>query len=358
MNFNFGEVLTRAWQITWKYKVLWVFGILASCGQGGGSSSGNNSNFNTSGGDLPPQLNEFTLWVAENTAAFIAITITLACVIAIVTLFLSTIGRVGLIRGTAQAEAGAETLVLGQLFSESVPYFWRMFGLSLILTIPILLVFVVFFVVFFGTIVSAGQNSDAAALSLLAMVPLFIGCMCLMIPILFVLGMIFRQAERAIVLEELGVMPALSRGWEVFKSNLGSIFIMAIILGILGFIIGLIIAIPIFVIVVPAMVAYTISGADSSTSVAFALICFCLYLPVLWVLQGIITSYTESAWTLTYMRLTGQSGSAQPRFNDNRPAPMAPDNAQTLISTEPLEKAAPAEPKDSDKTVIARKPDA
>lgn len=358
MNFNFGEVLTRAWQITWKYKVLWVFGILASCGQGGGSSSGNNSSFDSSSGNLPPQMNEFVAWVSENTAAFIAIILTLACVITIVTLFLSTIGRIGLIRGTAQAETGAETLVLGQLFSESVPYFWRMFGLSLILSIPLLLVFVVFFVVFFGAIVSAGQNSEAAALSLLAMVPLFIGCMCLMIPILFVLGMIFRQAERAIVLEELGVMPALSRGWEVFKSNLGSIIIMAIILGILGFIAGLIIAIPIFVIVVPAMMAYTISGAESSTSLAFAAICFCLYLPVLWLLQGILTSYTESAWTLTYLRLTG-GAPAQPKPEDNRPlSPMGVDNAQTLISSEPLEKAAPAEPKDSDKTVIARKPDA
>ncbi len=35
MNFNFGEVLSRAWQIIWKHKVLWIFGILASCSQGG-----------------------------------------------------------------------------------------------------------------------------------------------------------------------------------------------------------------------------------------------------------------------------------------------------------------------------------
>ena len=28
MNFNFGEVLTRAGQITWKYKVLWISGIV------------------------------------------------------------------------------------------------------------------------------------------------------------------------------------------------------------------------------------------------------------------------------------------------------------------------------------------
>jgi hypothetical protein len=28
MNFDIGEVLSRAWQITWKHKVLWIIGIL------------------------------------------------------------------------------------------------------------------------------------------------------------------------------------------------------------------------------------------------------------------------------------------------------------------------------------------
>ena len=40
MSFNFGEVLTRAWQIIWKHRVLWIFGILASCGRGGGGGNG------------------------------------------------------------------------------------------------------------------------------------------------------------------------------------------------------------------------------------------------------------------------------------------------------------------------------
>ena len=43
MNFNFGEVLTRAWQIIWKHKVLWIFGFLAGCGQGGTNFRGNSS---------------------------------------------------------------------------------------------------------------------------------------------------------------------------------------------------------------------------------------------------------------------------------------------------------------------------
>lgn len=38
---DYGYVLRRAWEIIWKFKVLWIFGILASCGQASGSGGGN-----------------------------------------------------------------------------------------------------------------------------------------------------------------------------------------------------------------------------------------------------------------------------------------------------------------------------
>ena len=52
MNFDFGEVLSRAWQIIWKHKILWVFGIFAGCarGGGGGGGSGMGRGGNGSGG--------------------------------------------------------------------------------------------------------------------------------------------------------------------------------------------------------------------------------------------------------------------------------------------------------------------
>lgn len=40
MKLNIGKILTRSWQIIWKHKILWVFGILA--GFASGRSSGNN----------------------------------------------------------------------------------------------------------------------------------------------------------------------------------------------------------------------------------------------------------------------------------------------------------------------------
>jgi hypothetical protein len=266
MNFNFGEVLTRAWQIAWKHRVLWIFGILASCGRGG-SNFNSSSNFQGGGGpgnppDLPPQFMEFFQWIEQNLTAFVVGIIALACIIWIVTIFLSTIGKIGLIRGTAQIDGGAEGLIFGQLFSESTPYFWRLLGLSLILTLPFF-IFAIIIAAFAIFGIAASQGSDMPGLGFFATFPLLIGCICLLIPVMLVLGVIFRQAENAIVLEEMSVMSALSRGWEVFRNNLGPIIIMAVILAVISFAVGFVIAIPVFVILVPAFIAFMAGEAQN-----------------------------------------------------------------------------------------------
>ncbi|HSG43072.1 MAG TPA: hypothetical protein VLA72_07945 [Anaerolineales bacterium] len=306
MNFNFGEVLTRAWQIIWKHKVLWIFGILAGCGQGGGGGNGGggNTGFDTQGPNLPPQVMQFFNTIEQNLTTIIAFSIGIICIIWILVIFLSTIGRIGLIRGTFQADGGTESLIFGQLFSESMPYFWRMFWLSLIVALPILVLVGALVVGIFTFAVSASGGNDASWLGLATMIPLFIGCMCLLVPVMFVVGMIIRQAQNAIVLEDMDLMPALSRGWEVFRANLGPIIVMAIILAIIGFVAGLIIAIPVFLVVFPTIFAFMVGEGETFAPFIFMAVCMCLYIPVALVLQGIITSYTESAWTLTYMRLT------------------------------------------------------
>ncbi|HET9908070.1 MAG TPA: hypothetical protein VFQ23_15570, partial [Anaerolineales bacterium] len=268
----------------------------------------NSNSFQGNGGpgtspDLPPQFTEFFQWVEQNLTAFLVGTVAIVCLIWIVTIFLSTIGKVGLIRGTAQIDGGAEGLIFGQLFSESTPYFWRMLGLSLILSLPVF-IFAMIIAVFAIFGLAASQGSDASGLGFFATFPLLIGCVCLLVPVMLVLGVIFRQAENALVLEEMGVLPALSRGWEVFRNNLGPVIIMAIILAVIGFAAGFVLALPIFVILVPAFIAVMAGEAQSMTPLAIAGVCICLYFPVSLVLSGIAIAYTESAWTLMYMRLT------------------------------------------------------
>ena len=301
MNFNFGEVLTRAWQITWKYKVLWIFGILAGCtnGGGGGSGGGGNSGYSMGQSDqnLPPELKQFSHqmenfvdWVADNLWLFIAIIVLVILVLMVISIFLGTIGRIGLIKGSYEAEQGAEKLVFGELFSTSIPYFWRVFGLSFLIGLAFLLIFVPFSLIGVFT----------AGIGFICLLPLI----CLLIPVGIVVGIVIEQANRAIVLENLSMFDGLKRGWEVAKSNVGPILVMALILFGIGLVLGIVIALPIFLIVFPTIFAFAMGRGQSFTPLYIAGACCCLYIPVAWLLNGIVTTFTQSAWTLTYMRLT------------------------------------------------------
>ncbi len=337
MNFNFGEVLSRAWQIIWKHKVLWIFGILASCSQGrfssGSNGGGGGNGVGTGPTNLPPRLEQLVTIIAQHAVAFIAVTIALVCVFWIVAIFLGTIGRIGLIRGTWQVEGGTENLIFGQLFSESTPYFWRMFGLSFIVGIPFVIIFGALFVGLIVFAISMSRGNNASMFGFFGILPLFIGCVCLLIPVGIIINMIIRQAERAIVLDDSPILPSISRGWDIFRNNLGTIILMTIILGVIGVVAGFIIAIPVLIVVVPAVITYVVGNAQNWTPLIIAGVLLCLYIPISLLLNGILISYTESAWTLTYMRLTRKPESNDRVTPENGPPPSLDDGDKTMISS-------------------------
>ena len=48
------NLIKRAWQITWRHKVLWIFGILLALASGGGGSGGGGSSSGGGSGGVPP----------------------------------------------------------------------------------------------------------------------------------------------------------------------------------------------------------------------------------------------------------------------------------------------------------------
>lgn len=301
-SFSIGEVLTKAWQIVWKFKVLWIFGILASCGSGGGGNGGggSGSNYDFSNGSLPPQMRQFAraleqfgVWL-ENNLWVIAAAVLVLCVIWIVILFLSVIGQIGVIKGAQLADDGAETLGFGQVWRASLPYFWRVLGLSLAFG---LIVFVLVLAMLLPVIALAIVTLGVGALCI---IPL----MCVFIPLIWVASVIVNQAAVAIVTEDRGILDAVQHSWTVVRSNIGQYLLMALVLFIGGALVGLVIAIPVILIVVPAIFSLAVSDGTNFTGLMIAGLCFVLYLPVALVLQGILTTYILTAWTLTFRRLT------------------------------------------------------
>jgi hypothetical protein len=295
MSFNFGEVLSRAWQIIWKHKVLWIFGVFAGCSRsGGGASTGGG------GGDTGTQqpfaelrrvFEQIGQWISDNPGV-IAVFVVLILALVVLGIFLGTIGRIGLIKGTYRAEQGQERLVFGELFSESTPYFWRVFGLSLLIFLLFLLLFLP--LVFFGVI--------TAGVGFLCIIPL----LCILVPLSWAVMVVIEQANVAIVLEDLRIGDGMRRGWEVVRANVGTIILMALILFIGSAVVGIVLAIPLIVTVVPLAIALAVGGEEIRPALWLWIVgaCGALYLPVLLLLNGILTAFMQSAWTLTYMRLT------------------------------------------------------
>jgi hypothetical protein len=229
-------------------------------------------------------------WVEDNLWIFIVIGVAVLLLI-VLSIFLGTIGRIGLIKGSYQAEMGAERLEFGELFSTSLPYFWRVFGLSFLVGLAFLLLIVPF--ILFGAL--------SAGVGLLCLLPLI----CVLIPVGLAVGIIIEQANRAMVLEDLGIFTGLRRGWEIARSNVGPLVVMALILGFLSLVLGFVFALPIFLVVFPTIFAFAMNEGQSFTPLYVAMACICLYAPVTWLLNGVLATYTQSVWTLTYMRLAG-----------------------------------------------------
>lgn len=294
---DFGEVLSSAWKIIWKHKVLWIFGILASCGSanGGTGNLGNSVNWTMPAPmeEFPSQLEQIPEW---QIILAILVIIVVVLLITLLTIFLSTIGRIGMIRGTQRADAGEDRLIFGELLSGSMQYFWRVFWLYLLFGLAIFFFFILFFLVF-GVFAAL-----TLGLAVLCLIPL----LCILVPVIWFVGIILEQSAIAIVVENTGIMDGVRRGWDVVSTNLGPMIAMGLILVVgLGFIASFVIGLPFLFIMAPVIVG-AISGTEEflGTGVVVAAVCFCLYLPVVILLSGMLRAYISSAWTLTYLRLT------------------------------------------------------
>jgi hypothetical protein len=312
---DFGKVLTRAWEIIWKHKILWLFGLFASC-----SGQQSNFNFRGSGGGgpsyqfdrddipyFPPEYSRFFMQIErffeENLETLFAAGIAIFILVMILVVgfyLLGALGRIGLIRGTLLAEGGAEKMTFNEIFEDAKPFFWRIVGLNLLIVLGLLVVGVILWMIFAAGILFT------LGLGACFLVPL----MCLLVPFFWYLGIVIRQANIALVLEDLDVISAIERGWNFTREHLGNMIIMGLILSIGGAVITFIIGLPQLFSVIP-MISSLFRGEfltdveamvrGVSATVVLAL----LYMPIFLALRAVLISYIESAWTLNFLENLG-----------------------------------------------------
>lgn len=319
---NYGEVLNKSWKIIWKHKILWLFGLLASCGRGGGGGGGgggSGSGIETRGDaffnrldfpfrQIPPWLDEIIKSI-EHMAESGMIWLLVAGIIAVVflsvviTIALNVIGRAGLVRGTWRADDGEEKLAFGSLLRESLHPFWRVFLLILLIGVVAVIVIAAITVplILFG-IMTMG-------IGLIFLLPLI----CLLIPVGAAVSAFEELAVVAIAGEDKGVFDSIRRAWRVVCAAPGPLIVMALILFIGGGIIRIVIELPAILILIPIVTGFLI-GSQSAITGGFitAGVLFLIYLPVAILLSSVLQAYLGSAWALTFRRLAPAEAKTTP----------------------------------------------
>jgi len=335
------KVLKRAWEITWRYRALWIFGIILALttASGGGSSGGGGGNGGNGGnggfyppGDFPWPRSEFS-WpeiLAEIATALIVIGAGVACVI-VVLIIATTIARyvaeTALIRMVDDHEETGEKRSVRQGFRLG----WsrtalRLFLINLLIGLPTALAFILLFALALAPLLLwATANRVAGVIGTVATIGMFFLTIFLAIVVGVVLSLLRRFFWRACALEELGVIESIRQGLSVVRRHWQDVLVMWLIMvGVsIGWAIAMITAIivlfPVIILLIvvggvlgglPALLIGGLASLFFEGAVPWILAgvvgipIFILVMAVPWLfLGGLMEVFKSSTWTLTYREL-------------------------------------------------------
>jgi len=294
MKFYFGEVLTRARQITWRYKSLWFIGIVISLVSFLFASINLARNPAFSSFAIASEVNRQLPLITLSNVSVILLAILSA------PLFVIGISIPSL--GTFQVEQGSEDLHFGLLIRGVLPYFWRILSIVLLVWVGMFLSMLILI----------------AGVILLGFLTLGIGLVCaLPLFILLILGVILvyalmEQGVSAVLVDNLGVFSALQRAWELVKKSPGVMTLMSLI----SYLVAIAAIMIISIVMMIPISGFNLGPEPNvqslerlSSNIIFWMIVF---LSLYATFQGFLLTFLQSLWTLIYLRLTRSPPPSQP----------------------------------------------
>lgn len=358
-------ILKKSWNLTWRYKILWLFGFFAGAGGGGGSGSSWNTGSSGNNSGLPGDMSTAQVQAFIERYLFLIIIVTLFFVVLGLLLWIIAVAaRGGLIHLVNEAEEG-RAVKASAGWHEGFARWGRVFGVGFLADLPVtLLVLLMLLFVFFaafGAVMASEGSTDAM---LAAIVPAATGMCCFLGVFIMaaavlgvILGIVKELALRYVVLEDRRVMDALKTAWRDLLGKRGS-FVMYLVMILVGFAYGLATGVIVLVMVVPAVLMFV------ANLWAAGLALMVLAVLILLVPTAIYGAFYHAAWTIFFRRMTGMEPvpvkgvpvaypPAQapvtygyPPQVPAPPAPPAPDVGDA--APEPLADASPEPPAEAD----------
>lgn len=285
-------ILTRAAKLMWKHKSIYVFFLIfysvpsiLSLGVMGVFA------FTTDTSDPERLFRMFTGWTNfENPLLLIGV-IGAYILFMLLTYSCYIFGLIGALKGASLAERGAESIDFKILLQAGLKHF-----------LPLAAIFFVIGVVLIAIMLPALILGPFMFLAFLCLFPVFIAG-----------RMVIELLCAAIVNDDLGLLPALERFWQLVQKQFWPLALMALILVVVDFVANIVVTLPIGVIQQVFMQLIFLNPAmQPDPSIMFGQmfkwmsVLMIFIMPILLVLQGLVMTYHNIATSLTYLAISGK----------------------------------------------------
>lgn len=289
MNFDIGDVMTRAWQITWKHKVLWAFSMFPIL-----------LSFLFVPIVFIPMFfigpNSLVNQQFVNEPYYISLFLATNLFLIVLSLLLYTAGAAASSLGILRVENGREHLPFRDVFQDGLEYFWRILGVTLLMGVSVLVVFLFLF----------------SCMMLFSFATLGLGMICfqpfflLMYPATLLAYALIEESQAAVVADNLGVTKAISRAWSLMRAHFWKFALITVIIYIAIFLLSSIIMLPLMIpfFFLPLVMGSSGTNFDFQRLGWILMALSVLLLPVLAIVQGISLTYMKSAFMIVYLRLS------------------------------------------------------
>ncbi len=336
---NHTDLLKRAFNITWRYRPLWIFGfLLALCGGGGGGGGGGNFNFpSSSSGDSFGDFEDLSGidMPTIDTNIIIAVGVGLFCLVillVVLSVVVQMVTRTALIGMVRQIKENETTTVADGWRLGWSGEAWRLFLLNLLIGIPLTILSLFLLLLAFSPLLFL--IVDETALTVVSII-LTVLAVIFVILILFLVGVVItpfqKLAGRRTVLENRGVVDSLRDAFGLVKHRFKDVAIIWLLMVGIGFgwgIVTLVLVLPVSLLAaaviggIPAGLVYLISNSIPGAAIAGIPLALLTLIFIITAASAFYLIYQSTLWTLAYLEIqevgnTGQQAEETPAPNPN-----------------------------------------
>ncbi len=326
-------ILKNAFRTTLRYRALWVLGfiwaLVGGGNFGGGGGGGGGNNFEGKPGNMNlPHFDPGLIF------GLIMLLCCLALVVGIITAVVRYVVQAGVYRTLAEIEtAGVRPTVRGGWRQGWHRRTWRLFGQNLLIGIPLVLAFILLFLLAASPLLLLASDNDAAkVLGVALTVLLALVVIAVFVVVVVVVGVLEQFWWREAVLGDRDAITAIRSAWRLARANLRDVVIMWLLMFGVGLLSGLLM-IPIILFVI-ALVAALAGGPGwliykATESLGAALLWgipvgFVLFVVPLAFVGGLYLIFQASVWNQVYRQFVDRTSLAPLAQDATTPSVITP----------------------------------